>query len=264
MEFPGTVVGKNPKGFSTGRPSGALVWIVIHSTEGSETTQSAEDGNAYDAIRGDSVSTHVFVDSNSVVQEVNSYNRAWAAREVANDRGYQIELCGKAGQTAAQWSDSASGMTLLLAAQHAARVCLKYGIPARWGTLSDAQNFRPCFLTHADVSRWIAGTHTDPGAGFPREFFMKLVSTWISIYAPPVPLPPVKEEVMARLVRVAGDPAFYLAYTADSGRVLEHVVDPDELPALRAAYGVEVSVPSLFGLGTLKTKLSSPGIDSEH
>src|SRR5690349_24153657 len=95
-EFAGATPGLPPRSYSTGRPYGPLIWIVWHTTQGSETLRSAEDGNAYDARRTDGTSTHVFIDANSVVQEVNSGDRAHAALTVANNRGYQIELCGRA------------------------------------------------------------------------------------------------------------------------------------------------------------------------
>lgn len=246
-EFPGAKAGLAPYSFSAGRPYGACVWIVIHTTEGSDHGQSAEDGNAYDARRTDGTSTHVFVDNNSVVQEVNSWDRAHAARTVANNRGYHVEICGSASQTLAQWRDGSSAAELTLAAQHCARICLKLGIPARWLGKADVDARRPGFLTHADVTAYLEGTHTDPGPGFPRNDFIVQVAYWIAKYSPPPPpvtAPP--EEVIVQTVKPSGQGA---VYKTDGWR-FEHIKTQKELDNLRAVFGPTREVPDMVGLGT--------------
>lgn len=213
-EFAGTVVGKNPKSYSKGRPYGDCIWIIVHTTEGSEHARSAEDGNAYDARRTDGTSTHVFVDTDTVVQEVNSYDRAHAALAVGNNRGYQIELCGRAGQVASQWADASSSAELMLAAQHCARVALKLGIPARWLTRDQMLAREKGFATHKNVTDWIAGTHTDPGPNFPFGAFMTMVRRFMREYttvAPkpkPTPAPILVGETM-KLFRIGNEDAIY-------------------------------------------------------
>src|SRR5215216_3308593 len=83
-----------PNAYGTGRDGKAVRYIVVHYTAGSERSTSAEDGAAYDARRTDGVSTHYFVDSNSIVQCVLTKNRANAARHKGNRLGIQYELCG--------------------------------------------------------------------------------------------------------------------------------------------------------------------------
>lgn len=210
-EFAGTVVGKAPKSYSKGRPNGDCIWIVIHTTEGSEHARSAEDGNAYDARRTDGTSTHVFVDTDTVVQEVNSSDRAHAALAVGNNRGYQIELCGKAAQTASQWSDASSAAELLLAAQHCARVALKLGIPPRWLNRTQVLARERGFVTHKNITDWIAGSHTDPGPNFPFTVFMNMVRHWYSEYdetPKPTPVPDLTGETM-KLFMIKGTDARY-------------------------------------------------------
>lgn len=252
-EFAGTKVGMIPRSYSRGRPYGPCAWIVIHTTEGSDHGQSAEDGNAYDARRIDGVSTHVFVDRNSVVQEVNSRDRAHAARTTANNVGYHVEICASASQTSAQWHDESSTAELLLAAQHCARVALKLDIPSRWLTKAQAVARMPGFLTHADVSAWIEGTHTDPGPNFPRNEFIAQVAYWISRYAPE-PATAEEEEVIVRTVHPTGSTAIYKT----DGWRFEWVSSMEELANLRAAFGPTKEVPNMKGLGTgtLFTELS--------
>src|SRR3954468_3216322 len=83
-----------PRAYGTGRDGKAVRYIVIHYTAGAERNTSAEDGAAYDQTRKNGVSTHYFVDSNSVVQCVRTTDRANAARTKGNRLGIQYELCG--------------------------------------------------------------------------------------------------------------------------------------------------------------------------
>jgi hypothetical protein len=255
QEFAGATPGVDPKSYSAGRPYGPCIWIVIHATDGADGARSAEDGNAYDAKRTDGTSTHVFVDRNSVVQEVNSANRAHAARTVANNRGYHVELCGTAAQTAAQWHDVGSSAELLLAAQHCARVCVKLGIPSRWLTKADVDARRPGFLTHADVTTFLEGTHTDPGKNFPRNEFITLVAYWIGKYSPPPPPAASEEDPPMQTVKPAGTNAIYKT----DGWRFEHITSPVELANLQAAFGPTRDVKSMEGLGagTLYTEPTS-------
>jgi hypothetical protein len=249
-EFTGASVGLAPKGMGAGRPYGPLIWIVWHTTEGSEGLRSAEDGNSYDARRTDGTSTHVFVDANSVVQEVNSGDRAWAALSVANNRGYQIELCARAAQTPAQWADVYSGPMLELAAQHAARVCIKHNIPPRWLTAADVAARRPGFLTHKNVTQWLEGTHVDPGPNFPAAWMANRVSRWIGIYTHPVPDPtPIPAlptgEVTMKVIQKRGEDARWK--TDGFGR--EHVKTMAAVADLEAAFGKTVVVTDLDAFG---------------
>lgn len=161
-----------PKSYTAGRKSGQPSVLFIHTTEGSEGTQSAEDGAAYDARRTDGTSTHFFVDADSVVQCVRTTDEAHAARSHGNDVGIQIEVCGTAGQSAAQWADAASAGTL----EQLARLCVKLRAqrPGRFPLV----NLTPAqlaaggrgFAEHYDATRaWPedGGTHTDPGPNFP-------------------------------------------------------------------------------------------------
>jgi hypothetical protein len=241
-EFPGTSVGLAPRSYGRGRPYGPLIWIVWHSTEGSEGPRSAEDGNAYDARRTDGTSTHVFVDSNSVVQEVNSGDRAWAALSVANNRGYQVELCARASQTGAQWWDAASAPMLELAAQHVAWVCMKHDIPPRWLTKADVDARRKGFLTHKNVTDWLEGTHTDPGPNFPAKWMASRVAYWIKQYthpSPTVPVNPSRRKNM--LVQKSGEDEVWCVVPG----VGRYHVTKDAYPSHVAVYGKQVTGPGV-------------------
>lgn len=152
--------------------------IVIHTTEGHEAASSAEDGAAYDARRTDGTSTHYFHDQDSTVQCVRTNDVAHTARRQGNLRGIQHELCGRAGQSAAQWDDAASRGTLRQAARQAARDAKKWGIPVRHLTVQQVRDGLKGFCGHWDVTRAFPqddGSHTDPGPNFPWSDFLNMV-----------------------------------------------------------------------------------------
>lgn len=150
--------------------------VVIHTTEGSAQSQSAEDGAAYDQRRTDGTSTHYFHDSNSTVQCVRTEDQAHAARTQGNKRGIQHELCTKAGS--ANWSDSYHQAMLRIAAKQAARDAEKWGIPVKKLSSSQVADGVKGFCGHVDITYAFPednGTHTDPGSNFPWSQFLGMV-----------------------------------------------------------------------------------------
>lgn len=177
-----------PRSYSTGRDGRAVQYIVVHYTAGSERSTSAEDGAAYDARRTDNVSTHYFVDQNSVVQCVYTWNRANAAFFYGNRLGIQYELCGTA-QTRAQWLDEASDATLWLAAKQMARDCKKYSLPVRRLTTAQMRAGERGLCGHVDVTNaYGQGDHTDPGPEFPWDVLLARVAHYLT------PTTPTSEE----------------------------------------------------------------------
>lgn len=162
-----------PNSWTAGRKAGQPSVIFIHTTEGSEGTQSAEDGAAYDARRTDGTSTHFFVDQNSTVQCVETTDEAHAARAHGNDVGIQIEVCGRAGQSVAQWADAASAGAIDQAAQVCVAIRKKYGksrFPLVNLTPAQLRAGQHGFAEHKDATlAWPedGGSHTDPGPNFP-------------------------------------------------------------------------------------------------
>ena len=166
-----------PRAWNSGRAAGQPTVVVIHSTEGSEGPTSAEDGAAYDQRRTDGTSTHFFVDSNSVVQCVRTTDRANHARATGNKIGIGFELCGRAGQTAAQWHDANSFPMLKLAAKYVAKCCKKYGIPVRRLTVTQLRAGAKGICGHVDITHAFGeSTHTDPGPAFPWGEFLTMVN----------------------------------------------------------------------------------------
>lgn len=166
-----------PRSWTAGRPAAPRV-IVIHTTEGHEHFQAAEDGAAYDQRRTDGTSTHYFHDPDSTVQCVHTRDQAHTARRNGNRIGIQHELCGRAGQSDAQWDDPNSNAILRRAAAQAARDARKYGIPVVKLTPAQLRAGERGFVGHVDCTYAFpedAGDHTDPGPRFPWAEFLALV-----------------------------------------------------------------------------------------
>lgn len=188
-EYPDTVFGRTPRAYGTGRDGKGVRLSVVHYTAGSENTSSAENGNAYDAVRTDGTSCHVFHDPDSSVQEVLRKDRANSALHKGNRLGIQHELCGTA-QTRAQWLDANSDAILWRAARAVAKDCVDYGLEPRRLSVSEVRrawyeypNGPRGICGHVDITNAFpedGGTHTDPGTGFPWDVFLERVHHYLN------------------------------------------------------------------------------------
>lgn len=185
VEYPDLWWGGPPASYTKGRTR-PVQYAVIHTTEGTEGLTSAEAGAAYDRVRTDGTSTHYFADQDNVVQCVLTTDRAHHARYHGNQIGIGHELCGRAGQTDAQWDDPASVGTLRNTARQVARDCVKYGLEVRRLSVAEvraayyaAEGQRPRGICgHIDVTNAYpedGGTHWDPGPHFPWTDFLAMV-----------------------------------------------------------------------------------------
>ena len=153
-------------------------WIVLHSMEAPESATRAEvvaDWFA-DPKRAPRASAHYNVDCDSIVQSVREDNIAWHAPG-ANHHGIGIEHAGYARQTARQWRDGFSEPMLLRSAWLAARAALRWSIPVQYVDREGLRDERRGITTHNEVTyAWRKSTHTDPGAGFPVDWYIDRVS----------------------------------------------------------------------------------------
>jgi N-acetyl-anhydromuramyl-L-alanine amidase AmpD len=156
--------------------------IVIHTAETLEAGDSAENLARYGQNPDYPSSWHICVDSNSIVQCVPDSFVAWAAPGVNHD-GIQIEICGKAAQSAAGWRDFFSLAALALAADATAQYCLKYDLPPV--KLTDAQLGAGAkgIIGHEQATRVYPApnrTHTDPGPNFPWPRFSAMAQALVA------------------------------------------------------------------------------------
>lgn len=156
------------------RTTADIKHIMIHTMESPEGGTTAEDVSRWAAgPTAPRASWHYATDSNSIVGCVDEENVAWAAPG-ANHDGIQIEMAGRAGQTAEQWRDAFSRAELTRTARLVADICKRRNIPARHGSDADLAADRRGVYGHVQATRvFKQSTHTDPGVNFPWADFMR-------------------------------------------------------------------------------------------
>lgn len=176
-----------PRSYTKGRPAGKARVIYVHYTAGSEGPNSAEAGAAYDQRRTDGTSAHYYVDSNSVVQCIDTDDRSHTALYNANLTGIHYELCGTV-QTRAKWLDAISRATIKNAARQIARDMKDKGIK---NVRLVARQVRAGngIAGHGDATKgWPedGGTHTDPGNDFPWDVLQSDINSFLKPEVKPV------------------------------------------------------------------------------
>jgi hypothetical protein len=151
------------------RRAADIRYIVIHSTEGG----TAKSVAAFFATSAQA-STQLVIDERECYRCLPDLVIPWGAPG-ANTHGLHAEHCGFARWTKAEWLEHEA--TLERSAYKTARWCRQYRIPRRWLTVEQLRGGVRGFCTHADASRAFRtpGGHTDPGAGFPKPYYMGLV-----------------------------------------------------------------------------------------
>lgn len=163
------------------RTSKNIRLVVIHTMESPEANTTAESVASWFAgSSAPQASAHYCVDSDSIVGSVHEENIAWAAPG-ANSDGIQIELAGRAGQTAAQWNDAYSKGELMRAARLVADICRRRGIPARHLSNDGLRKGARGMIGHVQASQvYRQSDHSDPGPHFPWAEFASDVAACMS------------------------------------------------------------------------------------
>ena len=156
--------------------------IVVHSMEGSEHKQRAEncaeDFHTRPADR--KASAHYAIDNDSIVQCVRDMDIAYAAPN-ANHNGLHFEHAGGhagfAHQGEAEWLDTYGQQMLQLSAQLAAEKARQYNIPLIWLSPLEVAAKKRGFTSHNNITVGfhVKHGHTDPGTGFPETRYMDMV-----------------------------------------------------------------------------------------
>lgn len=172
MRIPGVpyVQGRNDYTDGDGRKYG----IAIHNTSNDAT---AEGEASYATRRADGISAHLYVDRDSVVQSLDTDDRAGhAGSSNGNQHAVAVEITGVNGWTRQQWLDRVAWAKLGAALAHVVR---KYGIAVRRASVAEMRaNPRVrAFYGHDDMRRaWGGTTHTDPGPTFPWDRLFQAVN----------------------------------------------------------------------------------------
>lgn len=152
-----------------------ILWVIMHDEE----ADNARSAAAWFANPASGGSAHVCVDDSICYRTLDDLMIPWGASN-ANLNGLHIEQAGYAAWPRWRWIKRLK--TLNRAARIAARWSLRYNIPVRWLGPADLHAKTKGFTDHATVSRYTAlyglqgdRSHTDPGKGWPRKRFMRLV-----------------------------------------------------------------------------------------
>lgn len=172
MRVPGIpfVQGRNDYTDHDGKKYG----VAIHNTS---NDASAEGEASYAQRRTDGISAHFYVDQDSVIQSLDTADRAGhAGSSEGNDHAIAVEITGVNGWSRATWLSRVAWAKLgaVLAA-----VCKHHGIPVRRVSVSEMSSNPKArgFYSHNDMRlAWGGTTHTDPGPGFPWDRLFEAVN----------------------------------------------------------------------------------------
>lgn len=158
------------------RNGAPILAVCVHSTESQDIFKSRSDltaiRNWFDNPAASS-SAHVGIDGDGNSERwVPVENKAWACLE-ANPFTANIEFIARAAQSASEWETA----QLKVGAKWAAYWCVRFDIPAQRGVVRNINGTCVCtkkgIITHRDVTAAGFGTHTDPGANFPIDDFIR-------------------------------------------------------------------------------------------
>jgi hypothetical protein len=169
---------------SQSRDGAAVLWVTIHTAEGpTDDFPSQPDldaGSAKDllafGLRAGDRSWHACCDDDVLLDNLVSYDRAaWTLRN-GNNRSDNLEMCGLASWSRAEWLTH-QGMLRNAARWVASRLKAR-GMPVRRVTVAEcaARSVRG-YMDHWTYTRATDdGTHTDVGQYFPWDVFGGMVT----------------------------------------------------------------------------------------
>jgi putative peptidoglycan binding protein len=171
-----------------------------------------------------------------------------------NDAGLHIEREGRASWTREQWLRAHVRRSIRRSAWVTSRWARKHGVPIRWLTVAELRRAGPTpsrpqgFCSHNDVRlAWGQTSHTDFGAGFPKDYYLGLVR-WYAGWRRPLASGVRGSDVVAwkRRLRRLGYRGFTVAFPGYGGGIFKAtrlfqsrkgleatgVVDPDTWAAV--------------------------------
>jgi N-acetyl-anhydromuramyl-L-alanine amidase AmpD len=151
--------------------------IAIHNTS---NTASAEGEASYAKRRTDGISSHFYVDLDSIVQSVDTKDRCGHAGSAnGNENAVCVEITGSNAKTRDWWLKNVAWVKLGAALAQVIRAHWPDGsFQVRRATVAEmkANPKVKAFYGHDDMRRaWGGTTHTDPGPNFPWDHLFTVV-----------------------------------------------------------------------------------------
>lgn len=157
---------------------GTKYGIAIHNTANDAT---AEGEASYATRRTDGVSAHFYVDNNSVIQSLDTRDRAGHAGSTnGNQHAVAVEITGTNDKSRAWWLANVAWDQL---GRVLAQVCRTYNIQVRRANVAemDSNPRVRAFYSHNDMRlAWGGTTHTDPGPNFPWDRLFQAVNAHLN------------------------------------------------------------------------------------
>ena len=174
---------------SSSRNGADVIWIAVHTAEGPTDELPADpaldSGSARQLLRyfqRDDVraSSHAIADDDELLDGLVSYGRAaWTLRG-GNSRSDNIELCGMAGWSRAQWLKH-PGLLNNCARWIASRVRARGFSSARYVGTAGVKAGAKGVIGHVDYTEGTGdGTHWDPGSGFPWDYVIPKANEYLT------------------------------------------------------------------------------------
>ena len=168
----------HPDRFGNDRPLPPL-WVVLHTSEGSEGANAAESLAAYLTRPGDRATSsggrygssyHAIADTGLKVIPCVSDDRVAYSAPGSNTEGLHICIPGKAGQTRAQWLTGSTRAAITTVAAFLLDTRDRYGIPVERLTAAEVYSRTRGYCDHATIrDAFGKTTHYDVGPHFPWD-----------------------------------------------------------------------------------------------
>lgn len=151
------------------------LYVMVHATA---NTASAEAEASYAKRRPSRVSSHYYVDDDSIVQSLDTDYRAWhAGNDEGNDHAIAYELTARNMNVGRAWWLDLANIEWPLFAGQVAKDCREHGITPRDLTVQQLRaGDRTGFCMHYEGNQaWGGSDHTDPGPNFPMDHLVRQV-----------------------------------------------------------------------------------------
>lgn len=180
-------------------------WVIIHTSEGSEGLNSAEQLAGFlgqPATATNVAGYHAVADTDMHVIRVVPDDRVAFAAPGSNTEGLHICIPARAGQTREQWLEGSSRSAIRTVAGYLLDTRDRYGIPVERLTVAELRAGTRGYADHAAIrDAFGRTTHWDVGPGFP----------WETLYSDIRDLrPPPNPQQESELYDMAGIAALYI------------------------------------------------------